>query len=140
MVGWVFTLHTPEYPSGRSVVVVANDITYKIGSFGPTEDQFFYLVTQYARERGLPRIYLSANSGARIGLGEEALNLFSTAWIDEDHPEKGFNYLYLTHENYLKLQSKFAGAVRTEEVQDRGERRHKITDIIGLQTVSVLSR
>ncbi|KAI9464497.1 acetyl CoA carboxylase [Lactarius psammicola] len=133
MVGWVFTLHTPEYPSGRSVVVIANDITYKIGSFGPTEDQFFYLATQYARARGLPRVYLSANSGARIGLGEEALNLFSTAWIDEDHPEKGFNYLYLTHENYLKLQSKFAGAVRTEEIQDGGERRHKITDIIGLQ-------
>ena len=133
MVGWVFTLHTPEYPSGRSIVVVANDITYKIGSFGPTEDQFFYLVTQYARARGLPRVYLSANSGARIGLGEEALNLFSTAWIDEDHPEKGFNYLYLTHENYLKLQSKFAGAVRTEEIQHGDERRHKITDIIGLQ-------
>jgi acetyl-CoA carboxylase/biotin carboxylase 1 len=132
MVGWVFTLRTPEYPNGRSVVVVANDITYKIGSFGPTEDQFFYLVTQYARERGLPRIYLSANSGARIGLGEEALNLFSVAWIDKDHPEKGFDYLYLTQENYLKLQEKYAGAVRTEETQD-GERRHKITDIIGLQ-------
>ncbi|KAH9072271.1 acetyl CoA carboxylase [Lactarius deliciosus] len=133
MVGWVFTLYTPEYPSGRSVVIIANDITYKIGSFGPTEDQYFYLVTQYARARGLPRIYLSANSGARIGLGEEALNLFSTAWIDEDHPEKGFNYLYLTHENYLKLESKFAGAVRTVEIQDGGEHRHKITDIIGLQ-------
>jgi acetyl-CoA carboxylase/biotin carboxylase 1 len=132
MVGWVFTLRTPEYPNGRSVVVVANDITYKIGSFGPTEDQFFYLVTQYARERGLPRIYLSANSGARIGLGEEALNLFSVAWIDKDHPEKGFDYLYLTQENYLKLQEKYAGAVRTEETKD-GERRHKITDIIGLQ-------
>ncbi|KAI0286000.1 acetyl CoA carboxylase [Russula aff. rugulosa BPL654] len=132
MVGWVFTLRTPEYPNGRSVVVVANDITYKIGSFGPTEDQFFYLVTQYARERGLPRIYLSANSGARIGLGEEALNLFSVAWIDKDHPEKGFDYLYLTQDNYLKLQEKYAGAVRTEETED-GERRHKITDIIGLQ-------
>ncbi|KAH9975794.1 acetyl CoA carboxylase [Lactifluus volemus] len=133
MVGWVFTLRTPEYPNGRSVVVIANDITYKIGSFGPTEDQFFYLVTQYARTRGLPRIYLSANSGARIGLGEEALNLFSVAWIDKDHPEKGFNYLYLTHENYLKLQAKYAGAVRTEEVKEDGERRHKITDVIGLQ-------
>jgi acetyl-CoA carboxylase/biotin carboxylase 1 len=132
MVGWVFTLRTPEYPNGRRVVIVANDITYKIGSFGPTEDQFFYLVTQYARARGLPRIYLSANSGARIGLGEEALNLFSVAWNDKDHPEKGFDYLYLTHENYLKLQEKCASAVRTEEIDD-GERRHKITDIIGLQ-------
>ncbi|KAI0272407.1 acetyl CoA carboxylase [Gloeopeniophorella convolvens] len=133
MVAWVFTLRTPEYPNGRSVVVVANDITYKIGSFGPTEDQFFYLVTKYARARGLPRIYLSANSGARIGLGEEALNLFSTAWVNKDQPEKGFNYLYLTQENYLKLQEKGAGAVRTEEIEEDGERRHKITDIIGLQ-------
>jgi acetyl-CoA carboxylase / biotin carboxylase 1 len=132
MVGWVFTLRTPEYPNGRKVVIVANDITYKIGSFGPTEDQFFYLVTQYARARGLPRIYLSANSGARIGLAEEVLNLFSVAWIDEDNPEKGFDYLYLTHENYLKVQEKCAGAIRTEEIKD-GERRHKITDIIGLQ-------
>jgi len=132
MVGWVFTMRTPEYPNGRNVVVVANDITYKIGSFGPTEDQFFYLVTQYARARGLPRIYLSANSGARIGLGEEALNLFSVAWTDKGHPEKGFDYLYLTQENYLKIQEKYAGAVRTEEIED-GERRHKITDIIGLQ-------
>lgn len=132
MVGWVFTLRTPEYPNGRKVVVIANDITYKIGSFGPTEDQFFYLVTKYARARGLPRIYLSANSGARIGLGEEVLNLFSVAWIEEDHPEKGFDYFYLTHENYLKVQEKCAGAIRTEEIEG-GERRYKITDIIGLQ-------
>jgi len=54
------------------------------------------------------------------------------AWNDKDHPEKGFDYLYLTHENYLKLQEKCASAVRTEEIDD-GERRHKITDIIGLQ-------
>jgi acetyl-CoA carboxylase/biotin carboxylase 1 len=47
MVAWVFTLRTPEYPSGRKVVVIANDITYKIGSFGPIEDQFFYIVTKY---------------------------------------------------------------------------------------------
>ncbi|KAL1697672.1 acetyl-CoA carboxylase, partial [Schizophyllum commune] len=82
MVGWVYTLRTPEYPSGRRVVVIANDITYKIGSFGPVEDQFFYQVSQYARDQGLPRIYLSTNSGARI--------------------EKGIDYLYLTRENFLK--------------------------------------
>ncbi|KAI0032669.1 acetyl CoA carboxylase [Vararia minispora EC-137] len=133
MVAWVFTLSTPEYPAGRRVVVIANDITYKIGSFGPVEDQFFHQVTQFAREHGMPRIYLSANSGARIGLGEEAMNLFSAAWIDDAHPEKGFSYLYLTHENWLKLQEKASGAVRTIEVEEDGKRRHKITDIIGLQ-------
>jgi acetyl-CoA carboxylase/biotin carboxylase 1 len=132
MVAWVFTLTTSEYPMGRKVVVVANDITYKIGSFGPQEDQFFYLVTQYARQLGLPRIYLSANSGARIGLAEEALGLFSCAWNDKDHPEKGFKYLYLTHEKFLKMGEKIE-AIRTVEIKDEGERRHKITDIIGMQ-------
>lgn len=133
MVGWVFTLRTPEFPKGRKVVVIANDITYKIGSFGPAEDQFFYLVTQYARDLGLPRIYLSANSGARMGLAEETLGLFSCAWNDDDHPEKGIRYLYLTPENFLNLQDKGIDAVRTIEIEVDGERRHQITDIIGLQ-------
>ncbi|KAG1780813.1 carboxyl transferase domain-containing protein [Suillus placidus] len=133
MVAWVFTLRTPEYPSGRKVVVIANDITYKIGSFGPIEDQFFYTVTKYAREHGLPRVYLSANSGARIGLGEEVMNLFSCSWNDEGRPEKGIDYIYLTRENYLKVQEKAAASVRTAEMEVNGELRYKITDIIGLQ-------
>lgn len=132
MVAWVFTLRTPEFPHGRRAVVVANDITYKIGSFGPVEDQFFFLVTQYARQFGLPRIYLSANSGARIGLAEEVMPLFSAAWNDDAQPEKGVNYLYLTHENFLKLEEKGPDSVRTVEITVDGEKRHKITDIIGL--------
>ncbi|KAG6332865.1 hypothetical protein ID866_6228 [Astraeus odoratus] len=133
MVAWIFTFKTPEYPNGRQVVVIANDITYKIGSFGPMEDQFFYLATKYARARGLPRIYLSANSGARIGLAEEVMHLFSCAWNEEGQPEKGFDYLYLTRENFLKVQEKAASAIRTEEIEVDGELRYKITDIIGLQ-------
>ncbi|KAI0339517.1 hypothetical protein BDW22DRAFT_1361595 [Trametopsis cervina] len=133
MVGWVFTLHTPEYPHGRKAVVIANDITYKIGSFGPEEDNFFHLASEYARDHGIPRIYLSANSGARIGLAEEVMPLFSAAWNDDEHPEKGVDYIYLTHANYLKLQEKAADSVRTEEVEVNGERRYKITDIIGMQ-------
>ena len=85
---------------------MANDITYKIGSFGPAEDQFFYLVTKYARNQGLPHIYLSANSGARIGVAKEVMPLFSAAWNKNDHPEKDVNYLFLMPENFLKLQEK----------------------------------
>jgi len=133
MVAWVYTLWTPEYPQGRSVVVISNDITYKIGSFGPIEDQFFYLVTKYARAHGLPRIYLSANSGARIGLAEEIMHLFSCAWNDPQQPDKGIDYLYLTRESYLKVEEKASGAVRTAEIEVDGEMRYKITDIIGLQ-------
>ncbi|KAH0836414.1 acetyl-CoA carboxylase [Lanmaoa asiatica] len=140
MVAWVFTLKTPEFPDGRKVVVVANDITYKIGSFGPIEDQFFYLVTKYARARGLPRIYLSANSGARFGLAEEVMHLFSCAWNDEAHPEKGFEYLYLTRENYLKVQEKAATAIRTtEDRSEWGETSRAYDDIFTITLVTARS-
>lgn len=39
MVAWRLTLYTPEYPEGRDIIVIANDITYLIGSFGPREDK-----------------------------------------------------------------------------------------------------
>lgn len=39
MVAWRLTLFTPEYPDGRDIIVIANDITYMIGSFGPREDK-----------------------------------------------------------------------------------------------------
>ncbi|KAG8874436.1 acetyl-coenzyme-A carboxylase [Serendipita sp. 405] len=124
---------TPEYPDGRRLVVVANDITFRIGSFGPKEDDYFYLASQYARKHGVPRIYLSANSGARIGVAEEVLNLFSCAWNTPGQPEKGVNYLYLTPEAESKLREMGGQSVRTQEIEDEGETRYKITDIIGLQ-------
>ncbi|WVW79516.1 hypothetical protein I302_101485 [Kwoniella bestiolae CBS 10118] len=133
MVAWVFTMKTPEYPKGRKVVVISNDITYQIGSFGPTEDEFFFKATQYARHFGLPRVYLSANSGARIGLAEEVMSLFDVAWREPGRPEKGFDYLYLTPEKLEKLNTLGAGSVITNEIEVDGERRHQITSIIGLK-------
>ncbi|WRT69229.1 uncharacterized protein IL334_006213 [Kwoniella shivajii] len=133
MVAWVFTMKTPEYPKGRKVVVISNDITYQIGSFGPIEDDFFYKATQYARHHGLPRVYLSANSGARIGLAEEVMALFDVAWREPGKPEKGFDYLYLTPEKLEKLNTLGAGSVITNEIEVNGERRHQITSIIGLK-------
>ncbi|GMF02933.1 unnamed protein product [Ambrosiozyma monospora] len=41
MIGFKMFAKTPEYPKGRYFIVVANDITFKIGSFGPQEDNFF---------------------------------------------------------------------------------------------------
>ena len=61
------------------------------------------------------------------------MSLFSCAWNDPQKPEKGIKYLYLTSENFMKLQSKCEGSVLTTELDEDGEHRHKITDIIGLQ-------
>jgi len=41
MVAWKMTLKTPEFPAGRDIIVIANDITFKIGSFGPREDKLY---------------------------------------------------------------------------------------------------
>lgn len=41
MVAWKMTLRTPEFTTGRDIFVIANDITFKIGSFGPREDLLY---------------------------------------------------------------------------------------------------
>ena len=50
MVAWQMTLFTPEYPKGRDVIVICNDITFQIGSFGPKEDILFLKSSQRARK------------------------------------------------------------------------------------------
>lgn len=132
MVGFKVTVKTPEYPRGRQFIIVANDITHKIGSFGPEEDEFFNRCTSLARELGIPRIYLSANSGARIGIAEEFLPYYKVAWNDENDQQKGFKYLYLTSEDKAALEELGHGkAVSTERVVENGSERHVITSIIG---------
>ncbi|EAQ91587.1 hypothetical protein CHGG_03522 [Chaetomium globosum CBS 148.51] len=129
MVGWLIKARTPEYPKGRRFIVVANDITYNIGSFGPKEDNFFFKCTELARKLGIPRIYLSANSGARLGLANELMPHFSVAWNDAEKPEAGFKYLYLNDE----AKRRFETEVITEEVTEDGEKRHKIVTIVGAE-------
>ena len=78
MVAWRLTLFTPEYPAGRDVILIANDLTYLMGTFGPKEDLVFCRASERARQLNIPRIYFSVNSGARIGLAEEVKILFYT--------------------------------------------------------------
>lgn len=48
------------------------------------------MASEIARKLKIPRIYLSANSGARIGLAEEVKALFRIAWEDNKEPDRGF--------------------------------------------------
>ncbi|CAL7951788.1 unnamed protein product [Xylocopa violacea] len=130
MVAWRMRLYTPEYPeSGRDIILIANDVTYLIGSFGPKEDFLFCRASERARQLGIPRIYFSVNSGARIGLADEVKAAFRVAWEDDDKPEKGFKYIYLTPDDYARLAP--FNSVKTSLIEDKGESRYKITDIIG---------
>eukprot|EP01133_Synstelium_polycarpum_P019716 gene19716-23611_t len=126
MVAWRMTLCTPEYPAGRPVIVIANDITYQIGSFGPAEDLLFQLASEMARTEGIPRIYLSANSGARIGLADEVRQHFKVLWNNPADPSKGARALYLDDSDYQRL-SESGSVVATRD----NEGRWIIDDVIG---------
>ena len=128
MVAWRCTMKTCEYPEGREVVFVGNDCTVMSGSFGVKEDDFYFAVSQYARENNIPRVFLACNSGARIGLVEELKPYFKVAWIDDANPGMGFKYLYLTEADYKNFPE---GTVNAEKVNEGGETRMKLTDIIG---------
>ena len=43
-----------RYPGGRELVVIANDITFANGTFGPLEDEVFEKASQFARAKVLP--------------------------------------------------------------------------------------
>ncbi|XP_046476133.1 acetyl-CoA carboxylase isoform X3 [Neodiprion pinetum] len=129
MVAWKLRLYTPEYPAGRDIILIANDLTFQIGSFGPKEDLVFCRASETARDLGIPRIYFSANSGARIGLAEEVKGLFRISWEDENEPEKGFKYIYVTPDDYARLAPH--NSIKASLIEDNGEPRYKITDIIG---------
>ncbi|KAL5230766.1 hypothetical protein ABZP36_029542 [Zizania latifolia] len=127
-VAWIMKLSTPEFPSGREIIVVANDVTFKAGSFGPREDAFFDAVTNLACERKLPLIYLSATAGARLGVSEEIKSCFHVGWSDDESPERGFHYIYLTEQDYLCLSS----SVKAHELKlENGETRWVVDTIVG---------
>uniref|UniRef100_A0A670ZYG8 acetyl-CoA carboxylase n=1 Tax=Pseudonaja textilis TaxID=8673 RepID=A0A670ZYG8_PSETE len=129
MVAFKMKMKTPEYPKGRDIVLISNDITYKIGSFGPAEDLLFLRASELARAEGIPRVYIAANSGARIGFADEVKSKFQIGWIDPADPYKGFKYLYLTPQDYTRISS--TNSVHCRHVEEAGESRYVITDIIG---------
>ncbi|XP_031498417.1 acetyl-CoA carboxylase 1-like isoform X2 [Nymphaea colorata] len=128
MVAWSMNMSTPEFPNGRTILVVANDMTFRAGSFGPREDAFFLSVTELACEKKLPLIYLAANAGARIGVAEEVKACFQVGWADERNPERGFQYVYLTPEDFARIGS---SVIAHELKLENGETRWVIDTIVG---------
>lgn len=124
MVAWLVTMKTPEYPEGRDVVVIANDVTVQSGSFGVEEDELYYKASVFARERKIPRVYIACNAGARIGLVEELKPMLNIKFIDPQNPNKGFEYLYLSDADYKSLPP---GTVIANQVADGWA----LTDVIG---------
>jgi len=128
MVAWRITMQTPEYPEGRDIVLIANDVTFQAGSFGVAEDVHFQLASEYARVRGLPRIHISCNSGARVGLAEELKPFVKAKWVDDEDPSKGFKYLYLEEADYKRFGE---GVVQAREEKVGSDKHYVLEAIIG---------
>lgn len=128
MIAWQVEMSTPEFPEGRPIIIVVNDVTFKAGSFGPREDAFFYAVSDLACQKKFPLIYLAANSGARIGVAEEVKSCFRVGWSDESAPERGFQYIYLKPEDYSRISS---SVIAHELILDSGETRWVVDTIVG---------
>ena len=130
MLAWHTIMKTPEYPGGREIVFIANDVTVQSGSFGVQEDEFFFKASEYARIRGLPRIFISCNSGARIGLVDELKPKFKVQFKDEENPSLGFDYLYLSEDDYKVLPPGTVSAIPKKV----GAETHYVLDAIIGQT------
>lgn len=125
MVVWRCVLRTPEYPSGREVIIIANDITFLSGSFGPEEDVLFLEASRLARRERIPRIFLAANAGARIGVANEVREKFEVVWVDNQAPSKGTHTLAV-RKSFL---TEYPKSVCTGQMFDSGLL--EVTDILG---------
>ena len=90
------------------------------------------MASEYARELRIPRLYIAANSGARIGLAERVQKLFKVAFKDEGKPESGFDFLFVTKDDHKMLTSA-SNEVLVEPAVYNGKEVYRITDIIGCE-------
>ena len=112
------------------MILIANDITHKAGSFGTREDVVFKLASEFAREKRIPRLYVAANSGARIGLADSVKQRFKVAFKDPAKPDNGFDFIYVTKADYESLTLD-KQRIMAEPATYGGEEVYRITDIIG---------
>ena len=114
MVAWLVNMKIPEYPSGR-IVFIYNDVTVQSGSFGVPEDELFFKASKFARMNKIPRVYISCNYGARIGLVENLKPKFNIKFVDDATPSKEFKNLYLTDDVHKALHE---GMINVEKVPE----------------------
>ncbi|CAD2111750.1 biotin carboxylase subunit of acetyl CoA carboxylase, putative [Plasmodium vinckei] len=129
VIGLLMNVKTDEYKEGRDIVFIINDITTNGGAFSVLEDELFYGVSCYAREKKIPRISISCNSGAKIGLYNHLMDKIKVCWNDENKKELGYKYLYITEE--IKEQIPKKDIIYLREIYENGEKRYIIDAIVG---------
>lgn len=91
----------------------------------------FKMASEYSREKRIPRLFIAANSGARIGLADRVKKAYKVAFKDASKPENGFDFLYVTKDDYDRLSQSHQKELLGEPITLDGEEVFRITDIIG---------
>ncbi len=85
----------------------------------------FVAASRLARKEGIPRIYLAANSGARIGVANEVREKMQAIWADPEVPSKGIQALAISKKDLAQMPtSVFTG-------KQVGADLLEITDVLG---------
>ncbi|CAL2038637.1 unnamed protein product [Caenorhabditis brenneri] len=91
VVAWLISL-TLGKNNTLDFVLIGNDVTHQVGSFAQPEHRLFEMASKLARERKIPRVNISCNSGARIGLARDVLDVLKVKLKPNGHD---FDYLYI---------------------------------------------
>jgi len=89
------------------------------------------MASEYSREKRIPRLFIAANSGARIGLAARVKTSYKVAFKDASKPENGFDFLYVSREDYANMSRSNQRELIGEPVMLNGEEVYRITDVIG---------
>lgn len=83
-----------------------------------------------AQKQGIPLVFISANSGARVGLDEAVKACFQVEWKDPSDVSRGAKYIYLTDKDYKRLR-RMQNLVATELPMADGTVRWRLDDLTG---------
>ncbi|CAX65073.1 acetyl-CoA carboxylase [Caenorhabditis elegans] len=115
VVAWLLNIHIDQ--KNMEFVLIGNDVTHQVGSFAQPEHRLFEMASKLAREKQIPRINISCNSGARIGLARDVLDVlkvklksnghdFDYLYVDATEKERiGSQIVYKQHENELRIKA-----------------------------------
>ncbi|CAI2352153.1 unnamed protein product [Caenorhabditis sp. 36 PRJEB53466] len=92
VVAWLLRLRLTENAKPVEFVLIGNDVTHQVGSFAMPEHTLFEHASKLARQKKIPRINISCNSGARIGLARDVLDVLKVKLKANGHD---FDYLYV---------------------------------------------
>ncbi|MES1919867.1 hypothetical protein MHBO_001620, partial [Bonamia ostreae] len=117
----VFKLRFGFSSKNITAMLIVNDLTHKYGSFSLDESDLFCLASKKSRTEKLPLIYISANSGAKIGVADEIWNKMRVCAKEM--------YLYLYKEDAENMKNHIEGTIVHNKEENKAV--FKLSAIIG---------